>query len=43
MQQIIFNFVLFEAIDFIQYKFDPIKHSKDALNHPELCEIAIQR
>ena len=36
-------------IDFIQYKFEHYKqyfisanHSKNALNHHELCEIAIQ-
>ena len=36
-------------MDFIQYKFEPYKqyfvsenHSKDALNHPKLCEIATQ-
>ena len=46
---IIFNFVLFQVIDFIQYKFDYLKQyfmrekrSKDALNHRELCEIATQ-
>ena len=44
-----FNFVLFQVIDFIQYKFDHLKQyfirekrSKHALNHRELCEIAIQ-
>ena len=46
---IMFNFVLSSQIDFIQYKFEHYKqylisenHSKDTLNHRELCEIAIQ-